>query len=145
MSVKPTIILVPGAWHKANAYRPLSSGLESAGYKVIGIDLPSVVAEGDEPTPDYDADRDVIAAAIKSEVDSGNQVAIVVHSYGGIPGSEAIKGFEKNVTRLVFLCAFAVPLGGSLHAMLGGQWLPWFKEEVKRTPKKRPRRRMADI
>lgn len=127
---KPTIILVPGAWHRASSYGDLIKPLESAGYKVIAIDIPSVVAPGDEPTEGWTDDVTLIQKSIKAEADAGNDVAVLVHSYGGLPGAQAIEGFEKHVVRLVYLCAFTVDVGGSLYGMLGGQWLPWMKEKV---------------
>jgi len=69
------------------------------------------------------------------------------HSYGGVPGCEAlgeyVKDMEDNkearegkrkrengwgkVRQLIFCAAFVLPKGGSLMAALGGKDLPWFR------------------
>ena len=80
------VILVPGAWHHAHQYGDLTQRLESAGYKVVGIDIPSAVPRDQHPTKGYTDDVEAIQSAIKSEVDQGQKVAVLAHSYGGIPG-----------------------------------------------------------
>jgi hypothetical protein len=62
-----------------------------------------------------------------------------MHSYGGMPASEAMKYFvggnEKDdmgkIVRMVWVCSFALPKGGCLMAGLGWKDLPWFMVEVR--------------
>ncbi|KAK3718651.1 hypothetical protein LTR37_004868 [Vermiconidia calcicola] len=125
MSNKPTIILVPGAWHKASQYAPLTTRLQSAGYEVHGIDYPST---GPNPTNDnFDPDVAVIHSTIAALADEGKDVAVVVHSAAGILASEAAKALSKDdrnqaggITHMVFLCAFAAAEGVSLYDATGG-------------------------
>ena len=52
-------------------------------------------------------------------VDQGREVVVVMHSYSGLPGGEALKGFGKKerqgleggVILLVFVMAWIVPVG----------------------------------
>lgn len=87
--------------------------LEKEGYKCIGVNLASVGAE--PPLQDFSEDVEAVRNAISSEVEQEHDVAVVVHSYGGLPGCEAIKGFTKadqeaqgkkgGVVKLLFICA----------------------------------------
>lgn len=118
---KPTIIFVPGAWHSPEVFSTVRTSLETHGYRTLGITLPSVGAE--PPLKTWDPDVDAIRAAIQKAVDEegGRDVVLAVHSYGGLPASEACKGFAKadreksgskgGVVRLVYICAALVNVG----------------------------------
>lgn len=131
---KPTIVLVGGAWHEPHLYSPLSSALESAGYTVSTPALPSVGGLQEDISEDVSAVRE----AIISTADAGNDVVVLMHSYGGVVGSEAAKGLTRldrgsearekgSVVRMIYLCAFAIPEKGSLMAALDGKPLPWWE------------------
>jgi len=134
MASKPTVIFVPGAWHTPEGYGKVMGLLEKEGYKCIGVNLASVGAE--PPLKDTSEDIKVIRNAIASEVEQEHDVVVAVHSYGGVPGCDAIKGFTRadqeakgkkgGVVKLLFICAFALPEGMSLMDGLGGTPLPWF-------------------
>jgi hypothetical protein len=59
---------------------------------------------------------------------------MIYHSYGGVPGSEALPSYLssphppnwRKVLRLVYITAFVLPEGGSLIAALNDTPLPWF-------------------
>ena len=61
---------------------------------------------------------------------TGNDVVVVVHSAGGITGSEATKNLSKpereaagkkgGVIRMVYLCAFAAPEGVAVYSATKG-------------------------
>jgi len=131
-SEKPVIVIVPGAWHDPSSFDPVSSRLRAEGYEVAGVNLASVNSTS-KPQPDFQADVDVIRAIVKAAITKGKDVVLVMHSYGGIPGAEAIKGLTKQdtggagVVHLFFCCAFALPEGVSLKdALPGGKPLDWF-------------------
>jgi pimeloyl-ACP methyl ester carboxylesterase len=141
MATKPEFVIVPGAWHSPEAFKSTTVLLQNAGYTVHGISLPSVGAS--PPLQSFDPDVSVIQNAINKVLSSGKDVVIVYHSYGGVPGSEAlgeyIKALESGkkkegwgiVRRLVYCCAFVLPEGGSLMAALGFKPLPWFIIDVR--------------
>ena len=75
------------------------------------------------------------ANIVRSEIvklveDEGKEVVVVMHSYGGVVGSQACeglgrvqrqqKGLAGGVIRLYYMCAFVLPAGQSLDGMLGG-------------------------
>lgn len=119
---KPTILLIPGAWHPPSAFGPLTRYLESHSYTVIPIALKSVDAP--TPLPDYTAD----VTHIRSQIIQHSPVVILTHSYGGLPGSSACADLPSDVViqHFIFCCSFALPVGVSLMDALSNKPLPWF-------------------
>ncbi|KAK5741455.1 hypothetical protein LTR17_003890 [Elasticomyces elasticus] len=130
-STKHTVVFVTGAWHLPHLYGPLLEPLEAAGYTVLAPRLPSVGGIYDDFRPDVEAVR----MAVQSAFELGSDVVLVMHSSGGVIGSEAVQGLGKQdrsagtpgVTRMVYLCAFALPEQVSLWDALGGNPLPWWE------------------
>lgn len=131
--LKPTIVFVTGAWHGPELYAPLTSALETAGYTVSAPVLPSIGGK----QKDFKEDVSAVREAVKSATEAGNDVILLMHSYGGVVGSEAAEGFTRldrqsgsesgSVVRMVYLCAFVLPEKKSLMNGLGGQALPWWE------------------
>lgn len=134
MSAKPAIVFVPGAWHSPSCFGQVMDRLQAAGYETKGAALALVGAP--EPLKDLQPDIRSIRATVQPLVDQGKDVLIVMHSYGGIPGGEAVQGLDKvtrqkegrqgGVSHLYYCCAFALPEGVSLSDALHGKPLPWF-------------------
>lgn len=133
--VKPTIVLVPGAWHKPDIYSGVIDSLSAHGYPTVGLPLPSAgaVPPSMDFTEDVNGIRDCLTKLVVSE---GKEVVLVLHSYTGMPGAEAPKGLgqkerEKQglkggVVRLVFIMAYAMPEG--FQPTAGGAQMPeWMK------------------
>lgn len=87
-SSKPCVVLVHGSWHQPRHWEPISERLGAAGYDVVAVDLPSCsgVAMDDAAVQDITA----IRKAIENFTAAGRDVVVVMHSYGGFVGSEAI-------------------------------------------------------
>ncbi|OBT97160.2 hypothetical protein VE01_04860 [Pseudogymnoascus verrucosus] len=93
MSNLPTLVFVPGAWHKPTCYDKIIKPLEDQHkLKCIRVTLPS--GSGD-PEATFKNDIDAAQDAISSETTQGRNVVVIAHSYGGMVGSSAIKGFYK--------------------------------------------------
>lgn len=135
---KPTIVLVPGAWHTTEIYSKVASNLDANGYSSISQPLPSAGAVPANTSFDEDvkAIRDCLTKLIDGEE---KEVILVVHSYTGMPGAEApkdlgikerqAKGLKGGVVRLVFIMAFAMPEG--FQPTAGGAQLPeWMKLDL---------------
>ncbi|KAL4759699.1 alpha/beta hydrolase [Aspergillus foveolatus] len=75
MSPLPTIVLVHGAWHTPYHYRPYITALQKHGFVVHCPRLPS--------------SNDVSSPAASLAVD------VNCHSYGGLVGTNAIKGISR--------------------------------------------------
>jgi pimeloyl-ACP methyl ester carboxylesterase len=106
----PSLLLVPGAWHKPEHLHLLVD--ELSGIDVHTMALPSI---GDDPAAlgDMYADAEAIAAAAKA-ID--RPVVVVAHSYGGIPTTQALAD-ASNVRRIVFLASFQLDVGESLFSI----------------------------
>ena len=90
---KPTILLVGGAWHTADYLVPFATMLEAAGYPVVPLGLPSVGAK--PPKPGFGDDVALIRSTVTQLVSEGKSVLAILHSYGGIVGTEALQGFTN--------------------------------------------------
>lgn len=132
---KPTILFVPGAWHRPTCYAPVLTALSTLGYPTATVALPSVGA-----TPGLTSlapDTTAIQDSLTSLASAGKSIVVVAHSYGSLPAGEAIKPFlastlaaqgqSGGVVHMLYIAAFVLPAGGSLMAALGGNDLPWFR------------------
>ncbi|KAJ5157959.1 uncharacterized protein N7500_007610 [Penicillium coprophilum] len=134
MTESTTILFVPGAWHSPDCYDPVVQRLEAANYKTDKVYLPSVGPV--EHHLSFDADVAQIRTHIERAAEAGQEVVLIVHSYGGLPASEAIKGLDiktrqqngltGGVSHLFFCTSFVIKEGDSLIGAFGGNDLPWF-------------------
>lgn len=134
----PTIVFAPGAWHTADCYDVVRKELHAKGWETEAVDYPSVGAE--PPTKGLSDDVAAVRAVVEKLAEEGKKVMVVVHSYGGLVGAEAVKGLglkqrvqegkTGGVIQLVYLSAFVMPKGVSILAAFGGQYLPWMRVEV---------------
>lgn len=135
MAKNTSILYVPGAWHSAQTFSPVSTLLEEAGYQVDLINLPSVGPA--KHLPNFDADVQEIRSHVQKACDAGREAVLIGHSYGSIPVCEAAKGLDLETRRregkpggvkhLFFCCAFIIDEGHSLIGAFGGSPLPWFR------------------
>lgn len=132
-STKPTIVFGPGAWHTPDCFDLVRNELASRGWSVEAIDYPSVGAE--PPTKSLSDDARVVREALQRLADEGKPIVLVVHSYGGLVGANAVEGLgykqraqqgkAGGVIMFVYLAAFVTPRGKCILEMLGGKPLPW--------------------
>lgn len=116
-SVKPTIVIIHGAWHTPSSYLKLTKALQSAGYEVHVPDMPSM--NGARP-PDSNLDKDTtfIRTFVEDLINNGHVITALMHSYGGQVGSNSLsglgmisrakKGIPGGVSSLIYMCAFAL-------------------------------------
>jgi len=93
MSDLPTLVFVPGAWHRPTCYSKIIKLLqERHKLKCVAITLPSTTGD---PAATFKDDLDAAREAISRETSDGRDVIVVAHSYGGMVGNSAIKGFAR--------------------------------------------------
>ncbi|KAI7227617.1 hypothetical protein KC330_g8320 [Hortaea werneckii] len=110
--MRPTIILVHGAYHSSSHLDKLASCLQRAGYEVEAVDLPSVGIEQD-PGDALRRDTKAVLLAIEKLTNEGKNV---------VCGSEAAASFltqrhqtpqpnhpHGTITRLIYLNADILP------------------------------------
>lgn len=96
MENPPTLVLIPGSWHKPACYDKITTILRSQHHlKCVGVSLPSTA---DNPAATFKDDIDAARDAISNETTHGRNVVVVAHSYGGMVGNSAIKGFTRPAT-----------------------------------------------
>ncbi|RDW83511.1 hypothetical protein BP5796_05002 [Coleophoma crateriformis] len=87
----PTIVFIPGSWHRPICYDKIIKPLqEQYKLKCIRVTLPSTSGN---PAATFKDDIDAAREAISSETTNGRDVVVIAHSYGGMVGNSAIKGF----------------------------------------------------
>jgi pimeloyl-ACP methyl ester carboxylesterase len=138
---KPIIVFAPGAWHTPDCFDIIREQLHQRGWETEAVAYPSVGAE--PPTKGLVEDAAAVRAALEKLVNLGKDVVLVVHSYGGLVGQNAVEGLGRKqrqaagerggVINFVYLAAFVAPQGVSIKEMLSGQFLPWMKFNVRGT------------
>ncbi|MDR6958029.1 pimeloyl-ACP methyl ester carboxylesterase [Pseudomonas brassicacearum] len=106
--VKPTVVLVHGAFADSSSWNGVVKILEKDGYPVIAAA---------NPLRGVSSDAQSVASIVK---DIKTPVVLVGHSYGGAVISEAAYG-NQNVKGLVYVAAFT-PEAGETAAELSGRF-----------------------
>ena len=123
--MKPTFVLVGGAWHLPSYWDPLIAALADAGYDSVAVTLPSVNAL--QPVTTLQPDADAVKEVLSDLVGKGKDVIVVMHSYGGSVGTEAVgdlvdgnREYASRIKRLVYLAAWYPSKGQAIaHACAG--------------------------
>ena len=103
--VKPTIVLVHGAFAESSAWNRVIAKLNKDGYRAIAAANPLRSVDGD-------------AAALSALVRSiHGPVVLVGHSYGGMVVTDAANG-NANVKALVYVAGFIPDAGESTQALI---------------------------
>ncbi|OBT62652.1 hypothetical protein VE03_07530 [Pseudogymnoascus sp. 23342-1-I1] len=128
---KPTLFLVPGAWHPNTCFALLSAQLAAAGFPVHLASLASVNPAPPAVNVTCTDDTLALRAQLLPIIEEGNDIVVVCHSYGGIPAGGAAAGLAKKdraarnekggVLGLIYMSSFVVPEGVSVQEYLGGQ------------------------
>ncbi|KAF4973945.1 hypothetical protein FZEAL_9092 [Fusarium zealandicum] len=114
---KPVIVLIHGAWHRPSHYPENPSSGEAADSK------------GKTHLDDVAAIRE----SMEGPLTAGKDIVLVCHSYGGIPGSAAVEGYQAHerldkglqggIKHVVYIAAFALPVRDlSLRMAVGGTY-----------------------
>lgn len=132
---KPCIILVHGAYHQPSHWDLLVELLQSAGYSTYAPKLPS---SGASPLPGvFDADVSSVKQAVLDAIAEGATSLIpVFHSYGGIPGFEALASLTPEqklaISRVICISAFVLPKGDSVAGVQESSERTYVRMEVRK-------------
>ena len=129
MASKTAIVIVPGSFSYSSAYYEVVEHVKQRGHEVYVNNLPSASRDPPEEPATLEDDAVFFRAIIRQLADKGKDVVVVAHSYGGVVGTEAAKGMSKSdrasqglsggVVRMVYLTAFALPVGVSMNKESG--------------------------
>ena len=120
---KPALVLVHGGWHVPQHYVDFLQRLELAGYEVSCPLLPSC-DETKRIGTGLSDDVKVIRDRISPLINSSRDIIMLLHSYGGAVGTEAVQGLSHNeradgglaggVVHIIYMCAFMLQVGESV-------------------------------
>jgi hypothetical protein len=92
------VVIIPGSFATAPPYEVLVEGLKARGYKARVVPLLSVNDGTRLPPATMQDDAAEIRSAVQSILDDPDHprnVVLVVHSYSGFPGTEAVAGLSR--------------------------------------------------
>jgi pimeloyl-ACP methyl ester carboxylesterase len=127
--------------HAPAHFNPTTKHLEAAGYECVGVELP-----GNTTSPRIDGrligiedDLSAVRQTVLARVEANEQVIVVTHSYGCIPGLAALTGLSTTtrksnnqlggVKAVVMIAGFFCPPGGTMLDAMGGKLLPQYLHE----------------
>ncbi|CAG7999215.1 hypothetical protein PENNAL_c0094G01900 [Penicillium nalgiovense] len=119
---RPSILVIHGAWHHPDFYATFCKAFEDLGYETICPRLPTCNNDA-PPTKKLADDVSLIRRTAQSLLDSGKTIIAVMHSYGGVVGTDALHGLA--IDQLIYMTAFVPRTGNSLAGMLGGRLPPF--------------------
>ena len=143
-ATKPTIVLIPGAWFHPSTYDQFISILQRLSYPIVYASYPSL-NPSDPATADAAHDTEAVLQNFLLPLveNEGKDVVILMHSYGGVPGSSAARGLAKaqrskkakkgGVVGLIYFSGFVLPDGASVADGQGGQLPAWVKQNEVRS------------
>lgn len=119
-------------------FQEIRDELHMRGYETQGVAYQSVGAE--PPTKGMFDDAAAVRTVLEELADQGREIVLVVHSYGGLVGAEAVKGLgykqraKENkvggVALLLYMAAFVAPKGQCILSLTGDVFPSWTKVEV---------------
>jgi pimeloyl-ACP methyl ester carboxylesterase len=115
-NTRPTIVLIHGAWHGPWCWENVRSYLHAAGWQTTAPHLPSTPLAPTEPTPGL---HDDIASLLDHVDHLEGPIAVVAHSYGGIPATELVALRPERFSHLVYVAAYLPERGDSMYALHG--------------------------
>ncbi len=113
-AVRPSFLLVHGAWHRPTCWAALQGALAAGGWQSRTVDLPSAGSQR-TPAAGMHDDAEEIAAQLRQ---MQGPVVVVAHSYGGFPATQAATD-HADVAHLVYLAAYMPAEGESLAGIHG--------------------------
>jgi pimeloyl-ACP methyl ester carboxylesterase len=101
-----TFVLVHGAWHGGWCWRRVADLLEKQGHKVFTPTLTGVGERSHLMSKDINLDTHITDLVNVFKWEDLKDVCLVVHSYGGWPGSGALEQIGDRVSSIIWLDAF---------------------------------------
>jgi pimeloyl-ACP methyl ester carboxylesterase len=101
-----TFVLIHGAWHGGWCWRRVSDLLEKKGHKVFSPTLTGLGERSHLLTKEVNLDTHITDIVNVFKWEEIKDACLVLHSYGGWPGSGAIEQVLDRVSSVVYLDAF---------------------------------------
>ncbi|KAK1140231.1 hypothetical protein N8T08_010528 [Aspergillus melleus] len=125
---KPEIVLIGGAWHYPESYAKFRTSLESQLGLPVHIPQLTTMNGARPPTADLYTDTAAIRQFVTGLADEGRSLVVLMHSYGGQVGTNALtglgadarkqQGLSGGVSQLIYICAHALSEGQSVFKVI---------------------------
>lgn len=124
---RPELLIIPTSFCSSSLYDGQVQYLRGRGYSVHALDPPSFPANyrSDTPAPSMYDDARCIRDYVTKITDSGKDIVILAHSYGGCPTSQSLEGLTKTervasglvggVVRIAYLSGVVPRLGWNVY------------------------------
>ena len=133
-----SIVLAHGAFHTTWHYQLFCDAIQKH-TTIDRVIVPQQSSSSLNPPPNsFEADIKLLHETVATELREGRDVLLVCHSYGGIPGCEALADLPTNtpgrILGIVFVTAFVAEAGQSLvTSKLAGR-ASWVRVDVRIPP-----------
>ena len=97
-AIKPTLLLIQDGWHVPSTYSKPTDSLQNASFEVHIPRLPSM-NENRPLNADLNTDTQLIRDYASSLIDAGRTVIVIIQSYGGQVGTNALCGLGTKSTQ----------------------------------------------
>ncbi|RGP58786.1 hypothetical protein FLONG3_11385 [Fusarium longipes] len=126
-AIKPAVVIVPGNFSLPRFWNTIKQSVQDKGYPVEVVGLESSREETIDPAPGLADDVKEASSVLNKHIDEGKDVVLLMHSYGGMVGTEATRGLSRverekaglkgGIIRLVFLASVFAPPGRSTRGL----------------------------
>ena len=131
-----------GVSHSPSHYQRVLTILEKSDFETRCLPLASLNCDKPQAATAAKDAAYIRCESLQPLIEDGKEVLLVMHSYGGIPGSAAANGLSAverrqqglngGVIGQVFVTALVVEEGETLLSSMGGEWPEVLKPNVPR-------------
>ncbi|KGO77893.1 hypothetical protein PITC_060740 [Penicillium italicum] len=126
---KTHVVIVPASFAPSSLYSDFVQCLSECGLSATTVDLPSVGNRDPLPAASMMEDAEQIKMVTTKLADNGHEIILLMHSYGGVCGTESTAGVSKaerqalkkpgGIVHLVYISSPVPEIGGSVATMMG--------------------------
>ncbi|KGO37045.1 hypothetical protein PEX1_007030 [Penicillium expansum] len=136
---KAHVVIVPASFAPPSLYSDFVQHLSEYGLSATTVDLPSVGNRDPLPAASMMEDAEHIKMVTTKLADYGHEIILLMHSYGGVCGTESTAGVSKaerqalgktgGIVHLVYISSPVPEIGGSIVTMMGEKMPHFIKLE----------------
>ncbi|KAF4969934.1 hypothetical protein FSARC_2920 [Fusarium sarcochroum] len=126
-AMKPALVIIPGNFSLPRFWSTIQQSVQAKGYPVDVVGLQSSREQTVDPAPGLAEDVKEASSVLDKHIKQEKDVVLLMHSYGGMVGTEATRGLSRlerekaglkgGIVRLVFLAAIFAPPGKSTRGL----------------------------
>jgi pimeloyl-ACP methyl ester carboxylesterase len=120
-NAQPVLVFLPSAFATVRTYDDFAASLKRHDVRHKVVDMPSVGRREGLPPQTLSDDAAAIVKVVTEQLDQGNEVVLMAHSYAAFPGtqslkelsrvSRAAKGLKGGVDKIIYLTGVVPPVG----------------------------------